>query len=39
MNGLTVCAADISNAFLYGHTKEQMFVIAGPKFGPDVAGK
>jgi hypothetical protein len=39
MNGLTVCAADVSNAFLYGRTKEQMFMIAGPKSGPDMAGK
>ncbi len=39
LNGLTVCAADVSNAFLYGRTKEQTFVIAGPKFGPEVEGK
>jgi hypothetical protein len=39
MHGLTICAADISCAFLYGRTKEQTFVIAGPKSGPDVEGK
>jgi hypothetical protein len=38
-NGLTVCAADVSNAFLYRQTKEQTYVIAGPKFGPGVEGK
>jgi hypothetical protein len=31
MNGLTVCgAANVSNAFLYGRTKEQTFVILWP---------
>jgi hypothetical protein len=39
MHDLTVCAADASCAFLYGQTKEQTFVIAGPEFGPDVSGK
>jgi hypothetical protein len=34
-----VCAAGVSNAFLYGRTKEQTFVIAGPEFGPEVEGK
>jgi len=39
MHALTVCAADVSCAFLYGVTKELTFVIAGPEFGPDVEGK
>jgi hypothetical protein len=39
MHGLTVRIADVSNAFLYGRTKEQTFVITGPKFGPNVEGK
>jgi hypothetical protein len=30
---LQVCAADIGNAFLYGKTKELVYVIAGPEFG------
>jgi hypothetical protein len=39
MHNLTVCAADVSCAFLYGLTKEHTFVIAGPEFGKDVEGK
>jgi hypothetical protein len=38
MNNLTVCAADVSEVFLYGSTKEHCFVIAGPESGPDVEG-
>jgi len=33
MNRLRVCAADIRNAFLYGTTKEKVFIIAGQEFG------
>jgi len=33
MNKLKVCAADIGNAFLYGTTKEKVFIIAGKEFG------
>ena len=33
MNNLEVCAADISTAFLYGNTKEKVYVIAGDEFG------
>jgi hypothetical protein len=33
MNGLQVCAADVGNAFLYGITRERVFVVAGPEFG------
>ena len=29
MNDLEVCAADIGNAFLYGQTKEEVYIIAG----------
>lgn len=35
MNKLNVCAADIGNAFLYGRTREKVYVIAGPEFGKD----
>ena len=35
MNKLDVCAADIGNAFLYGRTREKVYVIAGPEFGQD----
>jgi Reverse transcriptase (RNA-dependent DNA polymerase) len=37
-NQLKVCAANISNVFLYGTTKEQVYIIAGSKFG-SLAGK
>ncbi len=35
MNNLKVCAADIGNAFLYGTTKEKVFIVAGKEFGTD----
>ena len=35
MNGLQTCAADIGNAFLYGRTREKVYVKAGPEFGED----
>ena len=38
MNGLSCCAADVGNAFLYGKTKEKVYIIAGPEFG-EHAGK
>jgi hypothetical protein len=31
MNGLKVCAADISSAFLYSKTRERRYIIAGPE--------
>ena len=37
-HGLSVCAADVGNAFLYGKTREKVYVIAGPEFG-EHAGK
>ena len=37
MNDLMVCAADIGNAFLYGKTRERVYVKAGKEFG-DLAG-
>ena len=39
LNGLLVCAGDIGNAFLNGTTREKVFIIAGPEFGPDLEGK
>ena len=39
MNGLIVCAGDIGNAFLYGTTREKVYIIAGPEFGPDLEGE
>ena len=32
-NGLSVCAADIGNAFLYGKTREKVYITAGREFG------
>ena len=34
-----ICAGDIGNAFLYGRTKEKVYIIAGPEFGPALCGK
>ena len=39
MNDLIVCAGDVGNAFLYGKTREKVYVIAGPEFGPEIEGK
>src|SRR5687767_1105052 len=39
LNGLNVCAGDIGNAYLYGKTKEKVFVTAGPEFGDKLQGK
>jgi hypothetical protein len=30
------CACDIVNAFLYGKTKEKVYITAGPEFGVDL---
>jgi hypothetical protein len=39
MQGLDVCAADIATAFLYGKTREKVYIIAGPEFGPELEGR
>jgi hypothetical protein len=39
LNGLDICAGDIGNAYLYGKTKEKVYVIAGPEFGEKLQGK
>ena len=33
LNGLEVCVADVSTAFLYVRTHEKVYIIAGPEFG------
>ena len=38
-NGLSCCAADVGNAFLYGKTRETVYIIAGPEFGKMMEGK
>ena len=37
--GLSCCACDIGNAFLYGKTKEKVYITAGPEFGASLHGK
>jgi hypothetical protein len=37
--GLLCCACDIKSAFLYGKTKEKVYITAGPEFGVDLHGK
>lgn len=39
LNGLVACAGDVGNAFLYGKTREKVYIIAGPEFGPKLEGK
>ena len=39
LNDLEIVAGDIGNAFLNGRTKELVFIIAGPEFGPKLRGK
>ena len=39
LNGLQVCAGDIGNAYLNARTREKVFIIAGPEFGPDLEGE
>ena len=39
LNDLTACAGDIGSAYLNGITREKVYIIAGPEFGPDLHGK
>ena len=39
LNGLSVCACDIQNAYLQAPSSEKNFVICGPEFGLDNIGK
>jgi hypothetical protein len=34
--GLSCCECDIGNAFLYGKTKEKVYITAGTEFGVDL---
>ena len=38
LNNLSACAGDIGNAFLYGKTREKVYIIAGPEF-KELAGR
>jgi hypothetical protein len=37
--GLSCCACDIGNAFLYRKTNEKVYIISGPEYGPKLHGK
>jgi hypothetical protein len=37
--GLSCCACDIGNAFLYAKTKEKVYITAVPEFGANLHGK
>ena len=39
LNDLKCCAGDVRNAFLNGYIKEKIYIIAGPEFGPELAGR
>ena len=39
MNNLQVRAADIGNAYLHATTRERVFIVAGPEFGPELEGR
>jgi len=39
LNKLDLYAADVGNAFLYGTTRQKVYIIAGPEFGPERQGK
>jgi hypothetical protein len=34
--GLSCCACDMGNVFLYGTTKEKVYITAGPEFGENL---
>jgi len=34
LNNLPCCAGDVGNAYLHGFTRELVYIIAGPEFGP-----
>jgi hypothetical protein len=37
--GISCCACDIGNAFLYAKIKEKVYITAGPEFGGNLHGK
>ena len=38
-NSLDLLSGDVGNAFLYGKTREKIWVKLGPEFGPGIAGR
>ena len=39
LNGLKICAADITSAYLEAYTSELKYTVLGPELGPQWAGK
>ena len=39
LNNLQCCAGDVGNAFLNGYTREHVYIVAGPEFGPELEGQ
>ena len=39
IQGLECCVGDVGNAFLYGKTREKVYITAGSEFGPELEGK
>ena len=37
--GLTCVAGDVGNAYLNAHTKEKVYLVAGPEFGKELEGR
>ena len=39
LNNLKCIAGDVENAYLNGYTKEKIYIVAGPEFGPELEGQ
>ena len=39
LNDLKCCTGDVSNAFLNGYTKEKIYIVARPEFGPELENR
>ena len=39
LNDLNICAADISNAYLFAKAKEKVYFVAGKEFGKEMEGR
>ena len=39
LNDLDVMTADIGNAYLHAKTREKVYIVAGPEFGPEYEGR
>ena len=38
-NDLKTMAADVGNAYLHAKTREKVYIVAGPEFGPELEGR